>query len=98
MVRWSIFVFLMSVLIPIAQAAQSGSGGAGGTNFACDTTTCICNGSYTDCKNMEEKCSGKISCPSGGTYCSCTKKLSVRENRLPRSNVIPDGAVRVSPK
>ncbi len=89
---------LMVALAPPAYAAQSSGGAGGGTNFACDTSTCICNGTYTDCKSMEDKCSGKISCPSGATYCSCTKKASVRQKQLPKSNVAPGDTLKIAPQ
>jgi hypothetical protein len=89
-------VLFLALLLPLpADAAQSGGSGGGGLNFACEGTTCICNGSYLDCKSMEDKCSGKINCPAGASYCSCTKKASVRRSPLlPRDKIIPDSTLQ----
>ena len=76
-------ILFLSLMSPSGLlAAQKSGGTSGGTSFACEGSTCICNGTYTDCKDMEEKCSGKINCPTGGSYFSCTRKAAARQKQL----------------
>jgi hypothetical protein len=72
---WRATLIVLIMLIG-SQAHALKSGGGGGAGFACEGTTCICNGTYTDCKNMEDSCKDKITCT--GSYCSCTKKAAAK--------------------
>lgn len=92
------FALLAVTLGLPAEAGQTNGGGGGSLNFACEGTTCICNGTYPDCKDMEDKCSGKINCPSGATYCSCTRKTSVRQRLTPKGNVTPNAPSEIRSK
>lgn len=98
MLRYVVFSLLMMSFPPPAEAAQNTGGTGGGSKFSCDASSCICNGTYTDCKDMEDKCLGKIKCPAGGTYCSCTKKAAIRQKLLPKSKVAPDESPKIAPQ
>jgi len=72
----AILIMVITLIGSQARALEAGAGG-GGAGFACEGTTCICNGTYPDCKDMEGSCKGKITCT--GSYCSCTKKTAARQ-------------------
>jgi hypothetical protein len=68
--RTMLAVGLLCALAVSAQAVPRGP------NFKCGETTCVCDGGYKDCKNMETVCKGKLICPyspsTPGDYCFCT--------------------------
>lgn len=75
---WSARLIMAIMLISSQAHALQAGGGGGGAGFACEGTTCICNGTYPDCKKMEGSCKDKITCT--GSYCSCTKKTAARQS------------------
>jgi len=75
---WSAILTILFTLIGSQVHALEAGGGGGGAGFACEGTTCICNGTYPDCKDMEGSCIDKITCT--GSYCSCTKKTTARQS------------------
>ena len=96
MLRLANFAVLVSlVMIMPAVAAQSGSSGGGKMRFNCppDSTTCTCDGSYTDCKRMKDTVcvEGKMDCKrvNGVETCSCEMYGAVRAPKLPGTKQLP---------
>lgn len=82
---------------PSFAASNTGGGSSGGLGFTCppDSTSCRCDGSYLDCKNMADKVckDGKIdpyNCGQG--FCICQAKSA-----RPIERVVPDTTVPLQP-
>jgi hypothetical protein len=77
-----------------AQAAQSGGGTPGGTNYSCDGHVCTCDGTYQDCKSMEKVClDAAILC---GGKCQCAMKPPPARTKPGQSAPKP-GSVKGAP-
>ena len=78
-----------------AQAAQSGGGSPGGTNYTCDGSVCSCNGTYQDCKSMEKECiDGAILCTN---RCQCAMKVPPARPQGGQTKPRPGTPARIPP-
>lgn len=63
--------------------AVKGGGGPGGTGFTCGGLRCSCDGSYTDCKDMEKECRmDTMKCSkddTGRETCHCVRKSAMEK-------------------
>jgi len=96
MVWRSIFIIVLALITSAAYALEGGGGGLKGTNFTCGDTKCVCDGSYTDCKNMETNiCIDKLDC-SKRTTCTCTYKAQTApqpQKKVP-GTLLPKGTIQ----